>query len=344
MKKYIKVLKIAIGSSLAIIIANYFSLLYSVSAGIITLLTLQDTKKETFFIALKRIVAFIISYILVLVVFKIFGFNPIAFGIFLLLFTGICIKFRFQESIPMNAVLATHFLLEKSTSFEMLKNEAFILLIGTGIGIIFNLYIPSNIKKIKKKQQTIERILKDILNEMAIALNPDIFIDMPSVMEKQSANTYENRGSANNLESLKFHIEKGISYAYDNINNTFFKETEYFMQYMQLRKRQHQILVEINEKINSITQDTKSSKEVGLFIRKIAMTLSEFENAKGLLELLDDLLIAFKESELPKTREEFENRAVLYVILMNFKIFLDMKKNFVEALSKEQIEIYWLKI
>ena len=136
MKKYIKVLKIAVGATLAIIIASYFSLLYAVSAGIITLLTLQDTKKETFLVATKRIIAFVISYILVFITFKILGFNPMAFGLFLLVFTGICIRFKFQESIPMNAVLATHYLLEKNVSIEMFKNEALILLIGTGIGII----------------------------------------------------------------------------------------------------------------------------------------------------------------------------------------------------------------
>ena len=41
----IKVIKIAVGTGLAIFIADTFGLNYSASAGIITLLSIQDTKK-----------------------------------------------------------------------------------------------------------------------------------------------------------------------------------------------------------------------------------------------------------------------------------------------------------
>ena len=43
----IKVIKIAVGTGLAIFIAGIFGLNYSASAGIITLLSIQDTKKST---------------------------------------------------------------------------------------------------------------------------------------------------------------------------------------------------------------------------------------------------------------------------------------------------------
>ena len=52
---FIKVLKIAIGTGIAIIISEFLGLKYVSSAGIITLLSIQDTKKSTIKIALKRI-------------------------------------------------------------------------------------------------------------------------------------------------------------------------------------------------------------------------------------------------------------------------------------------------
>ena len=65
---YLKIIKIAIGSSIAILIANLFGLKYSASAGIITLLSIQDTKKQTIEVAKRRIVAcafaFLTAYIL----------------------------------------------------------------------------------------------------------------------------------------------------------------------------------------------------------------------------------------------------------------------------------------
>lgn len=45
--------------------------------------------------------------------------------------------------------------------------------------------------------------------------------------------------------------------------------------------------------------------------------------------------------ELPKTREEFENRAVLYHILMDLQDFLRYKADFVSKLNQEQLTRYW---
>ena len=44
---------------------------------------------------------------------------------------------------------------------------------------------------------------------------------------------------------------------------------------------------------------------------------------------------------LPATREEFEDRAVLYGILMDLEYFLQLKKEFADALTQEQVRRYW---
>ena len=44
---------------------------------------------------------------------------------------------------------------------------------------------------------------------------------------------------------------------------------------------------------------------------------------------------------LPKDRQEFENRAILYHILMDIEEFLLLKKRFVETLDEKQKKIYW---
>ena len=66
---FIKVLKIAIGTGIAIIIAEFLGLKYVSSAGIITLLSIQDTKKSTIRIALKRIAGFVVSMFIAFVAF-----------------------------------------------------------------------------------------------------------------------------------------------------------------------------------------------------------------------------------------------------------------------------------
>ena len=59
MKKpdYGKVMKIAAGAGLAMILAERLGLNYSASAGVITLLSIQDTKKETIRVVVRRLLS-----------------------------------------------------------------------------------------------------------------------------------------------------------------------------------------------------------------------------------------------------------------------------------------------
>ncbi len=325
MKKFNKVSKIAVGSTLAILLASSIGLDYSISAGIITLLTIQDTKKETIFISLKRIIAFLIATILALILFSNFGFTTIPFGVFLFLFVGGCSMVKLQDGIAMNSVLATHYILSNSISIQMITNEALLLFIGAGIGTLINLYMPSNIKQIREVQERIESDLRKILFRMAYFLR-----------EADKSN-YKDLC----FTPLQEDINLGLTYAYANMNNTLFQESEYFIRYMEMRKHQLQILTEIYKKIISLHSVPKQALPISLFIESIANSLAESNNAKGLIQLEDSLEEEYRQSSLPLTREEFEDRAVLYMILKDFKMFLLVKEQFADTLTKDQIQKYW---
>ena len=63
-------LKIAIGSSLAIYIANLCGLKYSLAAGSVALLTMVTTKWKTVKLSVARVVTFIISVLMALIIFS----------------------------------------------------------------------------------------------------------------------------------------------------------------------------------------------------------------------------------------------------------------------------------
>lgn len=315
----------AFGSTIAILVAFLLNLNYFTSAGIITLLTQQDTKKETMVAALNKILAFFISVIISYIVFELFSYSLISYGIFLFLFIISCSYLKMFDAIPINAVLATHFLLEKEMSLLVIGNAGLLMLIGAGTGILLNLYIPSNIKFIRKEQSIIERDFKNILNCFA--------------------NQIIGEGKSDNIDiyfnSIKKHINIGTNRAKEDMNNTFFSENKYFFDYMKLRREQYEVLEEIYPKIRTLTLIPSQAYEVSMFINKISESFSESEKAKGLLLSMEGLMAKFKESPLPTTREEFENRAILYMILMDFKILIKMKENFADSLTQEQIKLYW---
>ena len=142
-------IKAGLGSALAIILADRLGFIYSPSAGIITLLTLQNTKKETILIALKRVEAFILAVIITYFLFTSIGYTPIAFGLFVFLFVAGCILFKLKDGIAMNSVLMTHFLIEQRMDVSLFINEIALLAIGMGIGIALNLLMPKNKEKIR---------------------------------------------------------------------------------------------------------------------------------------------------------------------------------------------------
>ena len=77
-------LKIAIGSSAAIGIAEFLSLQYASSAGIIALLTIASTKWETMRLSLYRLITFCITVILTFLLFHLLPWDWATYGLFLL--------------------------------------------------------------------------------------------------------------------------------------------------------------------------------------------------------------------------------------------------------------------
>ena len=134
--RLLKILKIAVGSMLAMAAAQALGLRYSSSAGVITLLSIQDTKRETIRVTGRRFLAFLAAMVLGPVSFALAGYRPLAMGIFLLMFTPLCMKWGIQEGISVNTVLMTHILAEGSMGMADIANEALLLFVGTGVGVV----------------------------------------------------------------------------------------------------------------------------------------------------------------------------------------------------------------
>ncbi len=160
-------LKTGIGSAIAIILAQSLGLAYSPSAGIITLLTIQNTKKETIYIALRRFTAFIIAVSITYVMFRIFGYSAFTFGGIIFLFAGVCSLLGLKDGLSMNAVLMTHFLIEKTMDISFILNEVGLLVIGMVIGIMLNLIMPRYRELIRRDQILLEEEIKATLRELS---------------------------------------------------------------------------------------------------------------------------------------------------------------------------------
>ena len=104
----LKSFKIAVAALLSIFIAGELGLEYSATAGIITVLSIGRTKRETFRSAANRGMAYICALVLAFVCFKLLGYTLPGFALYLFLFaffTPYCLINRFsnhdlQENLP----------------------------------------------------------------------------------------------------------------------------------------------------------------------------------------------------------------------------------------------------
>lgn len=321
----LKLFKIAIGSAVAIFLADLLGLSYSTSAGIITLLTIQDTSRETIVISAKRVCAFLLATALAYMIFHLLGYHVFSYGIFLFLFIACCGPLHLGNAVSINAVLVTHYLMEKNMAFSMIGNEALILVIGAGIGTVLNLYMPGKSREIRAMQYQLEEDLRNVL------------LRMSEYIRKEERSDY----TGNCFDKLQADIDAGKKQAFAYMNNTFFQESKYFLVYMNMREQQMVVLRDIYKKIISMRTILPQTNRVSELLHEIAVTFGESNNARELLAKREEVLTQMKDSGLPVTRQEFEDRAVLYGILMDLEYFLQLKKEFADSLTQEQIRQYW---
>ena len=110
MKKIVGVrtLKTGLGATVAMMIAQLIGLKYMASAGIITILSIQSTKRESVQIAIRRFFATCVALGVGGILFRLLGFTPLVFGVYLVVFIPIAARFKITEGIVSASVLVTH--------------------------------------------------------------------------------------------------------------------------------------------------------------------------------------------------------------------------------------------
>jgi uncharacterized membrane protein YgaE (UPF0421/DUF939 family) len=320
-----RTLKTAVGAAIAMLIASALGLKYATAAGVIVILSVQSTKRQSIRVAIQRLGACILALFLSSVLFNILGYSAFVFGLFLLIFIPSAARFRFNEGIVVSSVLVTHLLVERSTAVPLIINELLLMVIGIGVALIMNLYMPSVDNKIKANQAEIEELIREILRHMSEAL-------------RQCAVSLKEDELFNNLEAK---IKRGRDRAYRSLNNSLFSDNSYYAKYMDMRYQQLKVLKNMRRHFEKFSITYSQTEMIANFTLRLSNSIHEYNTAEGLLKRLQDLKENFKVMELPKTREEFENRAMLYQFLNDLEQFLMIKNDFKKNLDEEKyLDVY----
>ena len=141
--------KLILATCLACFLAYFFELSSAVSAGIIALLSLSDTRRSTLKLARNRLFSMLLALTIGVLAFQLTGFHIWSLGLYLALYVPLAYKMGWEIGITPSSVLVSHLLVQKSTSPDLLLNEVLLFHIGTSFALLVNLYMPSREKAIQ---------------------------------------------------------------------------------------------------------------------------------------------------------------------------------------------------
>ncbi|HJV47235.1 MAG TPA: aromatic acid exporter family protein [Bacillota bacterium] len=319
MKIGYRTLKTALGASLSILIAQSLGLQFYVSAGILTILSIQVTRKRSLISSLNRIISCLLGFSIGAVFFELLGYNWIAMGLLILVYLPILVRLKAQEGFVTGSVIVLHLYIAQEVGFALFLNEIQIIAIGIGIGLLMNLYMPNNDLRIRELQTKIEENFGRILMEYAIYLR----VGESNWDGKEMIETPEMLSQAKG-----FTIQK--------LENDFLKQHDTDYYYFEMREKQFDLLERVLPIVSRLHQDVPQGRQLSEFVEELSKHIHPSNTAYVFLDQIALLRTEIKKTELPKTREEFETRASLFYLLNEFEQLLTIKQNYLDELTKKR--------
>lgn len=330
---FVRALKIAAGTVIAILIAEHFSLQNASSAGIIALLTILPTRQRTFKLVASRIISFFITMIGVLLLKKLCPNPTAAYGILLFFVCAFVYSVKWDLTLSVNAVIGTHFFLTDAPfTVHFILNEALILIIGTSVAALINLLMSDKEHILNTEIKKIEQRMTILLHSMALHIL------------KFSQLTIDKR----NIDLLVGHIDEAMNIAFVNQENTLQSHSSYYIEYLRMRKVQCTEFLHIYREIISLSeQDLESIKEqadlIVELLNKAAKNVGMEHSSDIMLSEIKNVESILDSCPIPKTKVAFKARFTLYHLISELEENELLKRDFIEQLTVEQKKLYLKK-
>lgn len=312
-------LKLTLATCSAAFLASFLGADYAITAGIIAILSVSDTRRTTLKLAYQRLLSALLALALGSFVFWLFGFHLWSLAPFLLLYTPLAYRFHLEIGITPSTVLVTHLLLEQSIAPALIANELLIFLIGTLNALPVILYMPDRQKELEAYHTQVETLLKEILNRFVFFLRQG-----------------DGRNEARTVTLLDQELRQALEVAYLDYSNHLIHKDSYHVDYFEMRKAQNDILKDMAQNINNCQLSLEESQILAELFQHVADQLSQFNPAQAIMAEIQTYLQQFRERPLPQSREEFETRAILLQLLKDLQTFVQLKVDFANHYPESQ--------
>ena len=302
--------------------AQALGLLNPMTAGVIALLSLSDTRRTTLKLAQERLVSMVLALALAWLLFASLGFNLLSLALFLVIYVPLSYRLQLMSGLVASTVLVTQLLGWQSLAASYWLNQVGLFAIGAGLALAFNSYMPSKEDLILAHRARIE----DQLRQLLLTIHD-------SLRQPQASPRRETDLAA--LAALNQELEAALTTVLAERDNRLFRQTNYDVHYVEMRQAQAQLLEQMMTTLPDCFLESEESKVLaGIFY----LTASQLETANPGTYLMADiqaLLAYYRERPLPVSRQEFENRARLFQLLNDLSRFIALKVAFYQTYAQD---------
>ena len=303
-----RTIKTALGVTIAIYIAQLFQLHSFPSAGIITILCIQVTKKKSFQAAFYRFLACIIAMFFSTIFFGGLGFNPVIIGLMLLVFIPTVVAIGAKEGIVTSSVIILHIYSAGYVSFDLILNELGLIVIGITVALIMNIYMPSVGKTLKQYQIEIERNFAFIFKKMSLYIR-----------------TGKSQWNGKEFMEVQELIQEAKLLAFRDVENHVTKSDDLYYHYFKMREKQFEIIERMLPLVASLPKSVPCAEMIAEFIDDLGEHIHPYNTSYIYLEKLDKMLKDVNDLPLPKSRQEFNEQSSLITLIKELEKYLIIK-------------------
>ncbi|WP_420535520.1 aromatic acid exporter family protein [Alkalihalobacillus pseudalcaliphilus] len=316
-----RTLKTALGAGISIGLARFFDLDFYSSAAIITILCISVTRRHSLIVSWARILACVLALLLSASLFELIGYHPVSLSLFLLLFIPLVVVLKIQEGLVTSCVILLHIYVLQEFSWTIFLNELYLIIIGVGVALCMNLYMPSDEKELRKYRREIEKNISNILNELATYL-------------REGNEDWDGKEINESVQVLK----DGRRLASRSINNQLIRFENHYYHYFLMREKQFEVIERMMPFVSVLHANSPESQKVARFIEELAKAVSPNNYVAYFLGELAEIRNDFRKLELPKSQQEFEERSNLSYILYELEQYLLIKDRLWNEVDKTDLK------
>lgn len=316
----LEALKIGLGAATAVVLCTFLGLPHPVSAGTVALLTIMvQTRKQTVSLIYKRLISYLFAVGLSWLIFPHVSPAFAAYGLYLFLIVFILWTIGWKDTLSVNAVFGTVFLLGQNFSMQNIFLEFCVLLVGIVIAFVLNLYQP-------------DRTIASLVYEQICLVEIDLRAALDELADSISGTRKANVNSRT-LSHMLEDAQKGRDLIHKYTQNKLLAKDEWVLFYMELCFAQHALLHVLAGQIEANPVDTHGNFGVVHYIEQLANSVSDYVSPEDLLaanqELIEKIESDPLENMTPRTQR------VLLVVLYTLQDFVYLKKKYMENLSEQ---------